>query len=419
MPTLRTWSAPVAAVVLAVLTGVAAAPHAFAGIGEVDQKLESIERALEQERAQGERLESSAAALAREVAGLRADLIEAAHASQNYEEHVTTLEARLSGLAREEADKSATLRRRRATLTATLGALLRLGRQSPEALIAAPAAIDDTIRTSLLLGAVVPLLDDEARRLRAELDALTRLRREIATERLELAAATDRLAAERRRLAPLHARKLALQRETVAKHREAGRAAARLAAEAKDLRELLQRLAAAAAPPPAAEKPTPAVATDDASASVVALAPPPQPAVARPGRSFSAARGSLPMPARGRVVGRFGEATESGRSKGITIETRADAQVVTPYDGEVVFAGPFRGYGQLLIIQHGEGYHTLLAGFSRIDSNLGQWLLAGEPVGVMGRGSNGNPALYVELRRNGDAINPLPWMAASDRKVSG
>ena len=110
---------------------------------------------------------------------------------------------------------------------------------------------------------------------------------------------------------------------------------------------------------------------------------------------------------------------ESGRSKGITIETRADAQVVTPYDGEVVFAGRFRGYGQLLIIQHGEGYHTLLAGFSRIDSVLGQWLLAGEPVGVMGRGSNGNPALYVELRRNGDAINPLPWLAASDRKVSG
>ena len=419
MPTLRTWSGPVAAVVLAVLTGVAAAPHAFAGIDEVDQKLESVERALEQERAQGERLESAAAALAREVAALRADLIEAAHASQNYEEHVTTLEARLSGLAHEEADKSETLRRRRATLAATLGALQRLGRQSPEALIAAPAAIDDTIRTSLLLGAVVPLLDDEARRLRAELDALTRLRREIATERLELAAATDRLAAERRRLATLHARKLALQRETLAKHREAGRAAARLAAEAKDLRELLQKLAAAAAPPPAAEKPTPPAATDDASTSVVALAPPPQPAVARPGRSFSAARGSLPMPARGRVVGRFGEATESGRSKGITIETRADAQVVTPYDGEVVFAGPFRGYGQLLIIQHGEGYHTLLAGFSRIDSVLGQWLLAGEPVGVMGRGSNGNPALYVELRRNGDAINPLPWLAASDRKVSG
>ena len=107
MPMLRTWPGPVAAVVLAVLTGVAAAPHAFAGIDEVDQKLESVERALEQERAQGERLESSAAALAREVAGLRADLIEAAHASQNYEEHVTALEVRLAGLAREEADKRA------------------------------------------------------------------------------------------------------------------------------------------------------------------------------------------------------------------------------------------------------------------------------------------------------------------------
>jgi septal ring factor EnvC (AmiA/AmiB activator) len=89
------------------------------------------------------------------------------------------------------------------------------------------------------------------------------------------------------------------------------------------------------------------------------------------------------------------------------------------FDGRVAFAGPYRGYGQLLIIDHGEGYHTLLAGFSRIDVVLGQWLLAGEVVGAMGRTTDGGPNLYVELRYNGDAINPLPWLAASERKVNG
>ena len=125
------------------------------------------------------------------------------------------------------------------------------------------------------------------------------------------------------------------------------------------------------------------------------------------------------MPARGGLIGLFGEGEGAQKNQGITIETRDDAQVITPYDGEVVYAGPFRGYGQLLIIDHGEGYHTLLAGFSRIDSIQGQWLLAGEPVGVMGRGLTEYKTLYVEFRHDGIAINPLPWLAASETKADG
>ena len=106
-------------------------------------------------------------------------------------------------------------------------------------------------------------------------------------------------------------------------------------------------------------------------------------------------------------------------SKGLTIRTRPDAQVVAPYDGQVVFAGLFRGYGQILIIEHSEGYHTLLSGLSRIDAVPGQWILAGEPVGVMGSREGSAPELYVELRRNGRPINPLPWLALHNGKVSG
>src|SRR5262249_44406467 len=131
-------------------------------------------------------------------------------------------------------------------------------------------------------------------------------------------------------------------------------------------------------------------------------------------RSFAKARGTMPFPVAGNLTARFGEASQAAGdagllSKGITITARAGAQVVAPFDGIIAFSAPFRGYGQLLIIEHSEGYHTLLAGMGHIDVSVGQRVLAGEPVGVMENA--GAPALYVELRRDGQPINPLPWLA--------
>ncbi len=151
---------------------------------------------------------------------------------------------------------------------------------------------------------------------------------------------------------------------------------------------------------------------DDDVGQLAALAPAHRP--------VSAARGAFAMPARGKLVSRFDETTALGLStKGIIIETRASAQIVAPYDGRVAFAGRFREYGLLLIIDHGEGYHTLLAGMGRIDVLLDQQVLAGEPVGVMEAVTDGKPRLYVELRSEGRPINPLPWLAAETIKVSG
>ena len=136
-------------------------------------------------------------------------------------------------------------------------------------------------------------------------------------------------------------------------------------------------------------------------------------------RLFSMGQGKMPFPARGTVVARYGQANEVGViNKGIEIATRKNAQVIAPYDGQVAIAGPFRGYGLLLIIEHSEGYHTLLAGMARIDAAVGQRLLAGEPVGTMGQ-DEAKPTLYVELRRNGQPVNPLPWLTAQKSKVSG
>ena len=174
---------------------------------------------------------------------------------------------------------------------------------------------------------------------------------------------------------------------------------ASLSERAESLRELFVHLQKAARPKPKIRRPQTASLPD---------AP-----IAKP--DF----GAMTQPARGKLVQRFGQDTKTGSSaKGATFETRLRAQVVAPFDGKVVFAGPFKGYGQILIIQHGDAYHTLLAGMARVDAALGQLLLAGEPIGVMGSQEAGT-RLYVEVRRKGQPVNPLPWFTAARDKVRG
>jgi septal ring factor EnvC (AmiA/AmiB activator) len=152
------------------------------------------------------------------------------------------------------------------------------------------------------------------------------------------------------------------------------------------------------------------------------------PARLKPAMPFELTKGTLPLPAQGKRLKRFGEADGVGGTlRGISLQTRGEARIIAPTDGWVVYAGPFRSYGNLLIINAGGGYHVLLAGMGRIDVSLGQFVLAGEPVAVMGaalqagQGNNDNsrPVLYVEFRKDGRPIDPGPWWAEASEKVQG
>jgi septal ring factor EnvC (AmiA/AmiB activator) len=164
---------------------------------------------------------------------------------------------------------------------------------------------------------------------------------------------------------------------------------------------------ASAAPPSAVAPSSPSAATEGTASGGRAL------------RSFAAAKGAVLLPVSGRILHRFGEAGTGGIvAKGIEIETRPGAAVVAPYDGRVEFAGPFRGYDQILIIEHGDGYHSLLIGLGRIDAVAGQELTTGEPVGVTKSGG-GPTGLYLEFRYHGQPIDPRPWLAVQTGKASG
>lgn len=390
------------ALVLAALIAFASPAQA----SEAETKLKNVERALEADRERQAVLAREAEALSKEVETLRAEMIEAAKAAQDREETVSALEAKLQALDAEEAVKAEALEAKRGLLAHLLGALTRLALHPPEALIALPAPPADTVRSAILLRAALPPIEAAAAALRAELSETRALHADIARRRDELSGAIAALEAERDRLNGLVKRKTELRQQTEAERRKIAERAKRLASEAGNLRELIEKLAAAATVTGPALEPTPA------PAAPMRVSPP------EGVRPITAARGSLIIPGRGQVIRRYGQNTEFGiPAQGITIQTRAEAQVVAPYDGQVVFAGQFRGYGQILIIEHNEGYHTLLAGLSRIDCVVGQWLMAGEPVGRMGRPVDGNPELYIELRRNGQPINPLPWLMVRKEMV--
>jgi len=307
-------------------------------------------------------------------------------------------------------------------------------------------------RSGTLLTPVLHELGGEAKALSEQLSDLMRVMKSIRTEGDKLRAETGRLNDARMRLAGLQESKRQSLSERQAELAQVRQAAAEISKSVADLSDLISKLdkevaektglgsyeqeiaaAAPAAPPADAKAASPSRSPDERGSSVV-LAPSSErlamltPDRIKPAIPFPDAKGLLPLPVQGKRVLTFGEKTQYGsQSKGMILETRHGGQVVSPSDGWIVYAGEFRSYGQLLIINAGGGYHILLAGLSQIDVQLGQFVLAGEPVGVMSTAAKGPqakpqenaPILYVEVRKGQRPIAPDPWWSDASRKVQG
>jgi septal ring factor EnvC (AmiA/AmiB activator) len=314
-----------------------------------------------------------------------------------------------------------------------LAALQRMGRRPPPAVLVRPEDILQAVRTSMLLGAVLPELRAEAETLAGDLAELVRLRDAIVADQEALAREAQELGRDQERLAALMA---ARQGRLAEAERDMGAERARaaeLAAEARTLKELIdgmeREVAAAQKGADEARKASEAQARETRERFAAAAFR--DPARLAPKLPFAEARGLLPMPAGGAVLRGFGAPDGYGGStRGISISTRPRAVVSSPADGWVAFAGPFRSFGRLLIINAGGGYYLLLAGMDQISVEVGQFVLAGEPVATMGQSSSvvptagavetDAPVLYVEFRKDGGSIDPGPWWSKSQgEKVRG
>ena len=464
---------------LVLALAVALVTPAAAQAQQEQEQLEEIERALREDRTRAETLKRQADKLAQEIQALRVDSVAAARKAQDHEADMSALEAQLTELETQEREKVETLATRRVQLGQTLAALQRIAVQPSEALLLSPISPVDTVRSGMLLRTAIPAIEERAAGLRGELDELQSLRLQIAARRSQLSETAAAQAEDRKRLAALIARKSKMLASATDGLKAAQERARLLATRAKDLRDLMDRVEREAAERAAREQAAREKAAKEAAARAARearereareraakeraaqereaqarqaqqreaqeredqerqaqerqaqereaaeardSAPEAQVALAQPPniRPFPSNGGTLIMPARGRMKTRFGQTLGDGSAaRGVVITARKGAQVVAPFDGKVVYAGVFRSYGQILIIEHGGRYHTLLAGMERVDAVVGQWLLAGEPVGILASPRGSGPELYLELRHAGQPINPLPWLATTGDKVRG
>jgi septal ring factor EnvC (AmiA/AmiB activator) len=353
---------------------------------------------------------------------------------QRREREVTEIEDTLQTLGESERDKETALKRGRKELAATLVALQRLSTLPRQALLFGPESPVDMARSARLLSIVTPVLDARARALQSELNEIQELRQEMARRRDELTAALAKLASDNQRLADLVAKKSGLQQSTLAETEATRQRLARLADQAKNLQDLISRLEQTQTETPTNDETAPADESADSQVASIEPDAPKKPVqMKKPAdiRHFPKDIGKLTPPVTGEMVKKFGSQTDTaGTMKGAEIETRPGAQIVATFDGQIVFEGPFRGYGQILIIEHVGGYHTILAGLDRVVVEVGQWLKAGEPIGRMGASAkletgqpdtesgndtgNGRPRLYVELRHDGQPFDPAPIFDTSN-----
>ncbi len=400
----------------------------------IKQREQELEAARVQQKSAAElqqKLKADIAAIGQDRSKLNAQLIDIAAQVRGFETRIGDAEARLRPLDTREQQIRGSLDSRRAEVAEVLAALQRAGRRAPPALLVRPEDALQSLRTAMLFGAVVPELRARAEKLAGDLTELIALRKAIASERDHLAADRDKLREDQTRLAALVDERQRKQSAIEKDMEVEGARALALSKQVDSLQGLIgkmeQDLKSAAKAAAAASLQGAPATINNGRPNLGGLK---DPARLSPAIAFASAKGLLALPVNGVKIREFGGSDGAGGvEKGISLATRAGAQVTTPCDGWVVYAGPFRSYGQLLILNAGGGYHVLIAGMERISVNIGQFVLTGEPVATMGTRSQvasilaanaSQPVLYIEFRKDGTPIDPGPWWAASEgEKVRG
>lgn len=354
------------------------------------QKLEQLSDEIETRKAKQAALEADAERLKQQAAALRKRVIALATDLQNIDAERDRLEERLSELAVTENQLDADLQEDRAALSRLLAGLQAIQQQPAPAFAVHAEDALKAVQGAITVSAVVPHMQSRADGLRDRLTELAAIRRRMDLQSEALLVAEQDAATARR---DLDAALVEKKRAETAKRRDAEREAAaiqRLVREARDLRDLARKLGK----------------RNQGKKTIITGS-----------GAFARARGLVPLPVRGTLSARFGARNENGvAQKGIIIAARGGAQVTAPYDAQVLYSGPFRQYGEIVILGLEGGFQMILAGLEKADGFVGQELLAGEPIGILaqdddlGGSSSGRSQLYMELRYKGDPIDPSPWL---------
>ncbi len=352
-----------------------AAAHAESA-ADKKAELNKIIQAQRAKEAESKKLAAASAKIQAEMAGIKTKLVDVSGRLAEHEERLEDLESELVNIQQQESKLSAQRNANQKDLSEVLAIVLRLSRLPPEAMIFSPTPPQQTIRATLGMQTVMTELNRRVAAARQQLNDLAAVREKLRQQQEAITAEKDKISTDRAELDGLLKKREAARKQTEAQRAAADQEAKALAAKASDLRELIQQLLAARkkhhAPPPA--------------------------------KMALIAAGAARLPVSGPVTRAYGSGDSAGNhARGITISAPAKAVVNAPRGGQVVFAGAFRSYGQVVIIEIGEGQHILLTGLGAIDVSEGETVAAGEPVGRMPDGAG---SLYLETRKDGEPVDP-------------
>jgi murein hydrolase activator len=330
-------------------------------------------------------------------------------------------DAKLKKLGAEAIVIRSTLAEKQDQLSELLAGLQRLEQNPPPALVVEPQNILQALRGAMMFGAVVPEMRNQALDLQSNLHRLEDIKSEIEDSKKTQKQALTALTISQSELVKLQAEKKASAINSAKDLEAEKRRAVELASQAKNLKQLLAALE---------EEKLQAEAIKTAEAKALERDErKKREALLRPMMVFSQAQGKIEYPVQGDKLKQFGDDNGLGGTlDGLAIATAADSNVISSVDGRVEFAGPFRSYGQLLILNVGEGYLVLLAGMNQISVEIGQSIRAGEPLGHMGKGpssvaligsetNNAQPVLYIEFRKNNNPVDPAPWWVGGRKEA--
>ena len=383
---------------LCALLVVCAVP-AFAASDRVktEAELKKVEQAQHEKEAQSKALAATSAKLQTEVGKIKTRLVEVSRRLAEHEEKRDELQADLFNTTQEHAKLAEEHQKSQAGLSRVLAVLLRLTQLPPEAMVFSSRPPSQTIDTNLGIRAILTDLNHRVAAEKEQLAALAASEQKLRDQQAAVAEAEAKIAADRIELSQLLKQREATRQQTEADRVATEEAAKALAARASDLRDLIQQLRAR-------------------EAAMRARHPHARPP--KISNSVLAAVGSARLPAQGSILHSYGEQDSAGNhTRGITLVTQSDSVVSAPREGLVVFAGPFRSYGQVVIIEVAEGAHILLTGLGKIDVSEGETVQAGEPVGRMPEGES---HLYLETRKDGEPVDPATFgLTQSNPSASG
>lgn len=385
-------------------------------VSESDVK--KIEAAAKKKSIESRQLQAQAIQLNLELSKIDKQVISLAKQIQNNEETLSELEKKLAVLQSDLADKEVAFAKENNSLVQTLASLQNMSLNPSEAVILQPFSPVDVIRSAVLLRETVPFLNTKASTLKNDLTSVYRKKQEVEELVKKTQGSQQTLEKQQAQMRSLMKKKADMRKIIETKGAETQKLAENLSSKAKDLRDLLDKLEKQKEIERKKQEEAKRLAEQKRQQELKKLNKPQMlsshehASVKKnvKGGRFVKAKGTLSRPVRGAVMTQYGQPLSKGvTSKGLVYKTRPEAQVVSLYDGTVIFSGPFKGYGNIIIVEHGDGYLSLLAGLGTVDCEPGQMVLAGEPVGIMP--DDGSAKLYVEIRKDRHPINPAPWIA--------